>query len=63
MFEVRRVHIGRYGPILCENESYTNNLAIGTIFDPILGHEQIKNVYDTCAWTPNRISPTLQGEA
>ena len=44
IFEVSGVHMGRYGLILCENESYTNNLAIGTCFDPILCHEQIKNV-------------------
>ena len=27
--------MGRYGLILSENESYTNNLAIGINFDPI----------------------------
>ena len=44
IFEVLGIYMGRYGLILCENESYTNNLAIGTMFDPILGREQIKNV-------------------
>ncbi len=29
------LHMGRYGLILCANESYTNNLAIGTDFDLI----------------------------
>ncbi len=37
------LHMGRYGLILCANESYTNNLAIGTIVDPISGHIKSKN--------------------
>ena len=37
-------YMGRYGLTLYENESYTDNLAMGIIFDPILGHEQIKHV-------------------
>ena len=39
MFEVLGVYMGRYGLILCENESYTNNLAIGINFDQIWGHQ------------------------
>ena len=46
IFEASGVHMGRYGLILCENESYTNDLAIGIIFDQILDHDQIKNVYN-----------------
>jgi len=30
IFEVFGIYMGRYGLILCANESYTNNLAIGT---------------------------------
>ena len=33
IFEVSGVHMGRYGLILCANESYTNNLAFGINFD------------------------------
>ena len=33
IFEVSGVHMGRYGLILCANESYTNNLAIGINFE------------------------------
>ena len=36
--------MGRYGLILCANESYTNNIAIGINFDPIWGHKKITNV-------------------
>ena len=34
--------MGRYGLILCANESYTNNLAFGINFDPILAHKKHK---------------------
>ena len=43
MFEVLGVYMGRYGLILCENESYTNNLAIGTNFDLILAYKKTTN--------------------
>ena len=43
IFEVSGVHMGRYGLILCANESYTNNLAIGINVDPIPAYKQIKH--------------------
>ena len=36
------LHMGRYGLILCANESYTNNLAIGINFDPIPAYTNIE---------------------
>ena len=42
IFEVSGVHMGRYGLILCANESYTNNLAIGTDFDLISAYKHTK---------------------
>ena len=42
IFEVSGVHMGRYGLILCANESYTNNLAIGINFDPIPAYNKIE---------------------
>ena len=36
------LHMGRYGLILCANESYTNNLAIGINFDLIWAYKNKK---------------------
>ncbi len=46
IFEVSGVHMGRYGLILCANESYTNNLDIGINFDLISAYTKIKNTKD-----------------
>ena len=43
IFEVSGVHMGRYGLILCANESYTNNLAFGINFDLISAYRKTKN--------------------
>ncbi len=37
------LHMGRYGLILGPIEAYTQNIAIGTIVDPIVAHQKIKN--------------------
>ena len=42
IFEVSGVHMGRYGLILCANESYTNNLAFGINFDLISAYKKSK---------------------
>ena len=44
IFEVSGVHMGRYGLILCANESYTNNLAFGIIFDLISAYKKTKYI-------------------
>ena len=44
IFEVSGVHMGRYGLILCANESYTNNLAFGINFDLISAYNKSKNI-------------------
>ena len=37
------VHMGRYDLILGANESYIDNKAIGTSFDPISANTKIRN--------------------